>query len=318
MKLKALTLITSITFLTGCGGGGGVTSPVLVENTMQLISKVESIEPPSKGGCVENTYDYAYDANGNLIGEIEKTYDGSCELAKLKTYSFDISGNTIRYESESILGDTNYIYESQYNTHNHLIKKNKDNDANGTVDEVVTYVNTYDAGGNRLTESVDWTTDGTVDVITTWRYPSGSANYMSKSIDSNADGVDDDNYNYNYTYDSNNNILTKHKTDASTGSGIYTYTWTYDTNNKVATESYDSDADGDVDRVYSNYVRVKKDVKDEYELAMSKDYDGDGVIDRDLIVTTRDVNNNVTEARFEESGVLDLTLKIYWSEYTIN
>jgi len=301
-----LTLLISLS-LTGCDGA---TTSDSVVNTVQLISKVESIEPPSKGGCIENTYDFTYDTSGNVIGKVEKNYDGNCELARVEIFTYDISGNTIKVDLSSILGDTNYIFEYQYNAHNHLIKKNKDNDANGTVDEIGTYVNTYDAEGNRLTESVDYTTDGIVDIVTTWTYSEdGTGNPLTKLSGS-------DIISYVYVYDSNKNKLVEYQTFEGDNSRSRKYVWEYDENNNIIYEA-SQDGNGSNAWIYSNYIWVKKDVKSDFTLAKSKDNDADGVIDRQFTVTTRDDDNNVTEGRYEESGTLDQIIKIYWSDYTI-
>jgi hypothetical protein len=290
----------------------GISSTTVLSFTtsIQLISKAESIEPDSKGGCIENTYEFTYDTSGNVIGQMHKSYDGNCELAIVKIFTYDISGNTIKYDSRSILGDTNYIYEYQYNAHNHLIKKTIDNDANGTVDTTKTLTNTYSSSGNRLTESIDYTTDGIVDIVTTWTYSEdGTGNPLTKLSDS-------DIISYEYVYDSNKNKLVEYQTFEGDSSRSRKYVWEYDENDNIIYE-YSTDGNGINAWIYSNYIWAKKDVKSDFTLAKSTDNNGDGVIDRQFTVTTRDDDNNVTEGRYEESGTLDETIKIYWSDYTI-
>ena len=289
---------------------------------MQLISKVEEIE---SDGCISDTYELSYDTSGNLIKMINNKYNFNdeqsniyCGLSSIDIDTFDVKGNTIKHHDECITCDYgNSIREYTYNSYNHKTSQIDDDDADGVVDKIRTYVNTYDSNGNRLTESTDYTTDGTVDYIVTWTYnEDGTGNPISKSGDSNADGTIDNIV--NYIYDSNNNKLIEFVDNNADSTWDSMYIWTYDENNNITNEFHDWDADGVMDRIESNFVMVKLDVKQDVSIGNSVDTDGNGIIDRDFIVTTRDSNNNVTEARYEESGVLDETTKIYWSSYVID
>jgi len=309
MNIKLITIVALITFLTACGGGSSSSS-----NSIQLISKIEKIE---SNGCISDTNELSFDTSGNLIEVINNNYNFNDEQSNINcgfssididTLTFDVKGNLIKRSKSRDDGAS--FSEYTYNSYNHKTSRIYDDDADGVVDRIMTYVNTYDSNGNRLTQSTDYTTDGTVDYIVTWTYnEDGTGNPISKYEDFDADGTAS--RISNYVYDSNNNKLIEFVGDS-------TYIWTYDENNNVTNMFYDDDGDGVIDRSESNYVWVKADVKQDVSIGNSEDTDGDGIIDLDFIVTTRDSNNNVTEARYEESGVLGETTKIYWSSYVID
>ena len=121
-----------------------------------------------------------------------------------------------------------------------------DTDADGNPNWIYTY--TYDANGNRLTQSNDSDADGNPNQVYTSTYDANN-NQLTNSYDSDADG------NFNsintYTYDANNNRLTYSYDSGADGNPNQIITYTYDANNNLLTQSNDTDADGNPNQIYT-------------------------------------------------------------------
>ena len=125
-----------------------------------------------------------------------------------------------------------------------------------------TSIYTYDASGNRITDSTDRGSDGTVDEITTYTYDKNGA-LLTLSYDYDADGIVDSIGTYGYSYfgieitsnssvyiceDSNNQLTYCYDINGD-GNTSAMLTITYDTNGYPITFSSDTDADGTADRI---------------------------------------------------------------------
>ena len=125
-----------------------------------------------------------------------------------------------------------------------------------------TSIYTYDASGNRITDSTDRGSDGTVDEITTYTYDTNGTP-LTLSYDYDADGIVDfiDTAHWHvhaiqitssssvYICEDSDNQLTYCYDIDGDGNTNATLTITYDTNGYPITFSFDTDADGTADRV---------------------------------------------------------------------
>ena len=120
-------------------------------------------------GTPTNTTTYTYDANGNMVTESSNRNDYP---EYIRNYIYDANGNILVDQK------TNYVYDSNWN----LI---------GSNDKTYTY--TYDANGNKLTNSYDLNEGANPDNIKTYTYTYTDSNWRAtlmgisvvKSLDSN-------------------------------------------------------------------------------------------------------------------------------------
>lgn len=147
-------------------------------------------------GNPDNISTFSYDSNGNkLTGSYDSNADGT--PTNTTTYTYDANGNML---TESTNWNDypeyirNYIYDADGNM---LIDKNTsyvyDNNWNLTGSNNKTYTYTYDANGNRLTNSYDLNEGANPDNVKTYTYSYANSNWRAtlmgisvvKSLDNN-------------------------------------------------------------------------------------------------------------------------------------
>lgn len=152
-----------------------------------------------------------YDANYNIISELEQLWDGSSMVEEYPiTYTYDANNNRtseIMKIWNGIEWGEYYKYTFTYDANNNLIEMSATDVYNSYQ-----YTYTYDTHNNRTSE-----------LKKSWN---GSAWVNS--------------YQYTYTYDANNNRISELKKswNGSAWVNSYQYTYTYDANNNETTELY--------------------------------------------------------------------------------
>jgi hypothetical protein len=295
------------------GGVNAIRTPTLAIKAMyatlgitpvlNLLTKVESIDPNSSKVLFRTTY--TYDVRGNVIKTVSE-YDNDVALvSSTDNFTFDANGNATHQESDSngdgvIEGwnDTTFnvngdptMYVGQY-----------DSNLDGTVDYLVTVRMTYNADG-RTTGSrveIDNNNDGFVDEIRIeTRSYDAKGNLILKETDSNGDGIVDSRI---ASYFDANNRMTRDEEDTNADGVVdIRTTFAYDANGNGILNESDTNADGIVDIRWSYSFDAKGN-----RIRRDRDSNADGVVDL-RTVFTYDANGYqiLTEDDMGADGVID-------------
>ena len=192
-----------------------------------------------------------------------------------------------------------YTYDADGNR----LTESLDSDADGDADSIKTY--TYDADGNRLTESKDTNGDGGADSIKIYAYDA-DGNQLTRSRDENAD---DNAIEYrNRTYNSDGNLLGGSEDYDADGTADFIETYTYDANGIMLTSSYCEPDERDLCQTETYTYDA-----DGNRVRESLDTNGDGVANR-ITTDTYDADGSWLTASYDNDndGVIDsITTRTY-------
>ncbi len=199
----------------------GLTSRQIIDDDYRLV---EEIYPNSAGNPGTTSTTYSYDTDGNRNGVTDAN-------ANTSQMVYDTRGNLTEVTNGE--NETSYF---EYNTSDDLIWS-ADGRSTSRTDTTYRTTFTYDAAGNKLTETTPlgdttrWVyTDGTEAAVDTGTVPAG---LLERHIEARgqAPGADPDDYAADYGYYQNGDLAT-----VTTPSGLVT-TYTYDEVGRVATET---------------------------------------------------------------------------------
>ncbi len=176
-------------------------------------------------GVPDNVHHYSYDADGNCISaEIDSGGDGSVDIVfgyaydaegRLVTETWDVDADgsddlcgSYAYDNEGLLVQEEWVEGScgsgvdvaisyTYDARDNLETASRDEDADGTVDELTTYA--YDDDDNLVSEETDEGADGTLDERWSWSWDR-HGNMVQERQDKDGDGVDDERSSWGYLY----------------------------------------------------------------------------------------------------------------------
>ncbi|MEG9491151.1 hypothetical protein, partial [Mannheimia indoligenes] len=202
-------------------------------NNQRTAVKVDTLGD----GSTDSITRYDLDA----LGRVAKAYfdtNGDNQVDRAEIYTRDSHGRTVKTEYDE--GNNGSIDSNRTYTHNangYHLTVSTDSDNNGTIDITTTY--TRDEYGRAVGTIVATSTGSTTYVD---KYDA-AGNKIYSSTDNRSDGTI--NTEYTWTYDEYGNALTRTEINAETGAikNIRTYL-EYDTNNRVIKESYDDKGDG--------------------------------------------------------------------------
>lgn len=210
----------------------------------------------------------------NVSSSLERQYtrdangDGIPESTTV--YTYDDAGSLIRRLDVNGGGDRN-IEETTYDAAGNRISESYDRNGDGIPESLYTYA--YDAAGNQTYRSDDNDGDGIIDAIyTSFVKIDESGNRTSRSTtDSNGDGIIDSSLT---TIVNANGDLTGQFSDDD-GDGIIdsSFTATYDEAGNQTRQSFDYDGDGIFDTTFYTYDAAGN------LTSQSSDTNGDGIID---------------------------------------
>jgi len=164
-------------------------------------------------------YRYEYDGDGNLTVEsVDEDGDGRPE--RVTRYEYDASRHVIRESVYSGGGELQYTIDYEYDSYGNLVRSGRDNDADGTPEEVETWPYRYetDAQGKLVRRVLDRDGDGRPEEI------------------------------LDYAYYANGNLATEDHWSTE-GAEYERSTWRYDASGKLTREEWDDGDDGVADRI---------------------------------------------------------------------
>jgi hypothetical protein len=187
-------------------------------NAIRSEGRLERFDVSEPVTVTLSKYQYEYDGSGNIT---RKSFDedGDGRAERETSYKYDGSGNVIR-ESVHSGGNELYITDYEYDSYGNLVRSARDNDADGTPEEVETWPYQYetDAQGKLVRRVLDRDGDGRPEETLDYAY--------------NADGRLD------------------HEDRLSIEGAEYeSSTWRYDASGKLTREEWDDGADGVADRI---------------------------------------------------------------------
>ncbi len=228
----------------GDGGEGGTGEPVA---TGQYPGPCTYQYDSDTDGTVEGRKTYVYDADGNLLSEEGYTPDPLISGQRsyfLYTYTYDDNGNRVTEERDNDAdGAVDERHAYAYDADGNLLSDEWDYNANGTADNVNIY--TYDADGNILSRENNCDFYGGVGVRVTYTYDA-EGNLLELEVDSGCDGVSEGPIVY-FTYDDSGNVLTEETDLDGDGTEDIRLTYTYDGNRHTVIRELDVDGDGIID-----------------------------------------------------------------------
>ena len=204
------------------------------KNSVEILGDIKIVytkEVTTDSDGKKTTYDYSYDAAGNLVnkvstysdgekGTIDNSYDAAGNLVKQVTtfrdgqkttydYSYDAAGN--RVKEVTTFSDGNIkTYDYSYDAAGNLVKEvyiAKDGDK-------ITHDNSYDAAGN-LVNKVTTSSDGKK---TTYDYSYDAAGNLVNKVYTSSDGKKTT---YDNSYDAAGNLVKQVTTSSSGSKEIY-------------------------------------------------------------------------------------------------
>lgn len=170
-----------------------------------------------------------------------------------------------------------------------------------TLDKIMTSTTTYtyDANGDRISESIDNNNDVITDSVITYRY-----NLISQSYDSDNDGTFESVA--TYTYDGKGNGISQISDNNNDGIPDLYNIYTYDINGNKTSQSIDYEADGIFDEIYTyTYDANGK------EIAYVHDSGGQGSFIDGFSYTYDDNGRLISETRFSP-------YQFFVTDYTYN
>ncbi|MCD8361529.1 MAG: sigma-70 family RNA polymerase sigma factor [Lachnospiraceae bacterium] len=190
-----------------------------------------------KGWSTEYTIDYYYDENGWLIqkttvGTEQDPYEEVAEVSNRTEYSYDANGNLLSEIEYDSAGQTNYSYTWEYDADGNQITEVYMMYYSGDFLLSDTAEYSYDENGNRIAEYNTQKDSSYSETSShcTYEYDSYGniikQNYYGETRSSTVE--------YLYTYDENGNILSKETVD---GEETSTRSYTYDENGLLLSET---------------------------------------------------------------------------------
>lgn len=299
MRLFIFVMVCVSLLAVGCnssdGGSGGNDKVVIgmdndadgtneytltfVYNSNNQIKRV--VDKDLETGEVELTITYSYDANGDFrSAEIDEDGDDAVDVEIEYTYDADGNWNSCGYDTDNngVLDDDCMTFE--YDTDGRLVRKEEDEDCDGSYDKYYLYTwNAYD----NLERVEEHYVGGPVDVST-------------------------------YAYDSNQNILSISEDEDNDGSidDVNRYVWNADALGTENFTNHEIYADGGLirpDILIELYHMIRNLSSMEY------DWDNDGSIDIMMYFYYDAVGNLVRyESDENDNGTTDSIGHITWPD----
>ena len=187
-------------------------------NVIRSEGRLEQFDSSEPVTVTISDYRYEYDGSGNITRKsVDEDGDGRAE--RVTRYEYDASGNVIR-ESVYLADKVLYITDYEYDSYGNLVRSARDNDADGTPEEVETWPYQYetDAQGKLVRRVLDRDGDGRPEEI------------------------------LDYTYYANGRLDHEDRLSIE-GAEYESSTWRYDASGKLTREEWDYGADGVADRI---------------------------------------------------------------------
>ncbi len=249
-----------------------------VTPVMDLVTKVEAIDPNSSKVLSRTTT--TYDSNGNatlVVNEVDINNDRVLERMT-RAVTFDSNGNAVHEESDDN-GDG--IVDSWTNTTINangdpsLVEVGYDTNGDRAVDWFVTIRLTYNADGLVTMVRVEYDTnnDGVIDSFRTdaTNYDAKGNKILAES-DTNGDGILDSRI--AFYYDANGHMTSAEEDSGADGTVDFGTAYTYDANGHNVLTEVDSNGDGIVDKRATATFDAKGN-----RTRRERDDNGDGVVD---------------------------------------
>jgi hypothetical protein len=165
----------------------------------------------------DNSYTYTYDANNNLLNQLNQTWVNNSWVNNNQTiYTYDANNNLLTQLNQTRVhnswrNDNQITYT--YDSNNNILTRLNQTLENYVLADRFLYIFTYDSNNNMLTQLVERSKNNSLDsrVLVTYTYNSNN-NMLTELSQAWKDDNSWKNFNLiTYIYDSNNNRLSKLK-----------------------------------------------------------------------------------------------------------